>query len=183
MLALFVRIFLLTQATHAPQAHVYAAIAAETPELPAELLLAQGWKESRWTTDAVSRIEIQPDGTRARRMGTWRGKFPSRFRGPYFCGASQLRRTSEKACRAIGVDLLANYQEAREHIEEWLAFCKKTGHPGDLDCALAGYGGGVKAAKSRSKGYRAWRYGLSVQRLAKTYRRKMEKLLTNGESS
>ena len=70
--AFLFRVWLLSYATHAPADHVWAAVQAETERVPATLLLAQAWKESRWTRDAVSRVEIQPDGSRARRGGTWK---------------------------------------------------------------------------------------------------------------
>lgn len=176
--AMFFRVWLLASATHAPVPHVWAAVQAETGRVPASLLLAQSWKESRWTTDAVSRVEIQADGSRARRGGTWRGKFPSRFRGPYFCGASQLMRKTEKACRALGPDLARNYSEAVAHLEEWLAYCKKTGAGSyNLDCALAGYGGGIRFAKKTASKTRPWRYGQHTQRLGRAYEARIRKIL------
>lgn len=181
--ALLFKFWLLATATQAPQAHVLAALQAETPSIPATLLLAQAWKESRWTAFAVSRVELQLDGSRLRRAGTFKKKFPPYFRGPYFCGASQLQRKTEKSCRAIGLDTQANYLEARKHIEQWLVFCarNKAGKH-NLDCALAGYGGGIKYAKKTASKSRPWKYGQNTQRLAKSYERKIQKLLGKPNS-
>lgn len=168
------RVWLLAHATGAPIDHVRAAIHAETEQVSAELLLAQAWKESHWTIFWVSRDEIQADGSRKRRIGVWRKNFPSHWRGPYFCGPSQLRRLSQKSCKAVGRDLNASYTEARDHIIEWLGLCERFKKPG-LNCALAGYGGGVKATKSKKS--RGWRYSLKIQRKANLYKKKIEKIL------
>jgi hypothetical protein len=176
VIALLLRLILLTHATHAPPAHVLAAALTETPELPAELLLAQSERESRWNASAINRVEHGK-----RRGGLWpiNRKFPSHWKPPFMCGPSQIRRLTERSCKALALDLRASYQEAREHIEAWLGFCERTKRPlpraQALDCALAGYGGGIKA--TRSKG-RAWRYGQATQRLARAYRSRIHRLLT-----
>lgn len=174
ILAQIIRALILHAALHVPYDHAYAAVQAETPKISAELLLAQSWKESRWTIDAVSRVEVH-EGHRERVGGTWKWgkKFPSYFRGPYFCGASQVERYTEKSCRAIGIDLKSNYAEAVSHLYDWLAYCKKAKKPG-LDCAFAGYGGGVKATKRKGK---AWRYGQNTQRLGRAFQEKVRKYL------
>lgn len=166
------RFLALINATHAPAEHVLAATLAETSQIPASLLLAQSHHESRWLPNAVSRAEQTPTGELKRRGGVWAKPFPKYFKPPYFCGASQIKRLTERACRELDRALIQNYAEARDHIGAWLKYCRAKKQPG-MTCALAGYGSGVKLS--------ATRYGLRVQRLARFYELKIEKNLTRAQ--
>lgn len=175
MLEVIIRIIFLTHATGAPVDHVLAAYQAESRVASAELLLAQAWAESKWTGTGVSRFELDDAGLARRRTGAWPGRFPKHFRPPYFCGASQLKRKTERSCRAIGLNLRANYTEARKHIHDWLDACKaKYGkRRANLDCALSGYGSGWPGTKIRGRGYR---YARKIQRWAASYRGEINSL-------
>lgn len=173
--ALFLRYMLLLTVSHAPASHVAAAVSAETLQVRASLLVAQAWYETKWTTNGVSRVFQGKRGP-----GRAMGKFPSSWSGPYFCGPSQIKRTTEAGCRSITIP--SNYLEARANLEYWLERCKK--HKGKtkishewLDCAMAGYGGyGGGNAAITFKG-KAWRYGLRTQRLGQTYEDAIRRLL------
>lgn len=85
---------------------------------------------------------------------TWReSRFtPSVFTHPtrrsWFCGATQLKATSVKGCRALMARRFAVYVDTVEHIEAWLRFCRRTPRAKRLECAIAGYGHGVKGAQA-----------------------------------
>lgn len=138
--------------------HVAAALAAETSRAPAEVLLAMSWVESRYIATAVSRLECI-GGECRRRSGDWPSAFPRRFAAPYFCGYLQAKATSELGCRAIGADLAASYTAAATHLDAWDRFCRgdreaRAAARGDLlGCALAGYNGGIAAARTGRRQY------------------------------
>jgi hypothetical protein len=168
MLEFFIRFILLLHTTGAPVPHALAAMQAESPTVSAELLIAQAWAESRWTGTGVSRLE-----NGKRRTGAWPGKFPSYFSGPYFCGASQLKRKTEKACKAIGRATLANYTEAEAHIRAWVKACQAKYKRRDLTCALSGYGGGWPGITLKG---RAYRYARKIQRWEKAYKSEISRI-------
>lgn len=133
---------------HDRLAHAYAASVAETDEVPAEVLLSVAWHESRYRGDGVSRLEC--DGGRCRRVASrWPGRFPTRFRGPYFCGPTQLRRDTEAACRAV--TLGQAYGGTVAHLSDWRRLCRRVGARDRWACALAGYGGGWRPAWDPSR--------------------------------
>lgn len=80
-----------------------------------------------------------------------------------FCGVLQLKSTSERDCQRICADVAGSYRAAVRHLEAWLDFCHER-----MPCALAGYGGGTKAARGRYPGGRAERYAKRVLRRAFT---------------
>lgn len=146
--------------TGAPVGHSVAAQHAQTPAVPAAQLLTQAWRESRHTGEVPGQVTVSVPG---RHRGVWRGgRFP--WRGPYYCGALQLRRTTERACRRVDASLALSYRGAVEHLGAWRDYCMHK-HPGsDLRvCALAGYAGGVRGAAIDG---RARRYARSVLRAA-----------------
>lgn len=155
-------IILLQLQTGAPLHHCDAALAASTPGVSARQLLRQSWRESRWQAPGrlvVSRMEG------SRRVTGYLSTFAGTS-GPYFCGTLQLKRHTPAKCRAINADYRASYVEAVAHIEQWHAYCIRTGRASDQNwktCALAGYAGGVKATRMRG---RAWRYARAVLREA-----------------
>lgn len=116
--------------TPPPDDQILAAIAAETPTLPAELLLAVAAVESNYDPTWVSRVE---DG--ARKIGRWRSDLPV-GEGPRCCGVMQTRAGRRwKTCLAQrGVTL--GYQTGATELASWLD------RTGDVRKALAGYGCG-----------------------------------------
>ena len=85
---------------------------------------------------------------------TWReSRFtPSAFTHPtphsWFCGVTQLKATSVKGCRALAARRFGVYADTVAHLEAWLAFCRRTPQARRMECALAGYGHGVKGARA-----------------------------------
>jgi hypothetical protein len=113
-------------------AHVAAALAAETPEFPAERLLAIAWVESRFQPDSTSRNIVG-----GRRVAS---RWPSRSRGRgfapnYFCGPVQAKARTWKRCLELR-DLATGYAAGVGELVKWLARAKT------VDRALAGHGCG-----------------------------------------
>jgi soluble lytic murein transglycosylase-like protein len=140
--------------------HVHAARAAADTievrgawyEITPEMLLAMAWVESRYVPTAVSRLECDAAGVCTRRTGNWRHRFPARFSQPYFCGFLQAHVRTERECRAIGADIQAAYTGAVAHLVDWIRFCavdrQARRHRDRIGCALAGYNGGVRSART-----------------------------------
>lgn len=103
--------------------------AARGPVTPA-LLAAITWRESRFTPSV----------------------FTHPTRRSWFCGVTQLKATSVKGCRALMARRFAVYADTVTHIDAWLRFCRvdkvARKHPDRLRCAIAGYGHGVKGART-----------------------------------
>ena len=113
-----------------PDDQIWAAIAVETPELPAELLLAVAAVESDYNPTWVSRIE---DGER--KIGRWRSDQPV-GEGPRCCGVMQTRAgNSWKKCVAQR-DVMVGYQVGATELAAWLD------RTSDVRKALAGHGCG-----------------------------------------
>lgn len=113
-----------------PEDQIWAAIAVETPDLPAELLLAVAAVESDYNPTWVSRIE---DGER--RIGRWRSDQPV-GEGPRCCGVMQTRAGhSWKKCLAQR-DVIVGYQVGATELTAWFDRTR------DIRKALAGHGCG-----------------------------------------
>lgn len=100
--------------------HAYAAIAAERPTVPAELLLGMAAVESNYTATA-------------------------RSRGGRYCGVVQATAghgpgTADRTCREL-YDLRTGYDAGARHIVAWLRQCHRVPARRRLRCALRGYGG------------------------------------------
>lgn len=136
-------------------AHALAAVEAATPEVPAEILLGVAWVESRYSPNAVSRVE---DGKRKTGIPTW-NKPPYGTRS-FFCGATQVSaEDSWEKCKRFRSVTLA-YTTLIEELNRWLSprICNH-----NLTCALTGYNGGFPAIKSGKTSYAytvMWRVGL-----------------------
>lgn len=117
----------------------FAALAAATPELPADILLGMAWVESRYSPDAVSRVEGN-----ARRTGIPLWKSPPKGTRSFFCGVTQVSaEDSWDRCRKFH-DVFEAYRTAVVELKRWLSprICNH-----DLICALTGYNGGFPAIK------------------------------------
>lgn len=126
--------------------HAFAAKAAETPKVSAELLLAMAFVESRYIRTATSRVE---NGTRTTGVPKWSSP-PRGVSGPYFCGVTQAQAGfSWKKCLELR-DIHTAYRVTAHELQLWLRACR-----GDLTCALAGYGGGYPAIKAGTSTYPA----------------------------
>lgn len=99
--------------------------AARGPVTPA-LLAAITWRESRFTPSV----------------------FTHPTRRSWFCGVTQLKATSVKGCRALMARRFAVYADTVDHIDAWLRFCRRTPKAKRMECAIAGYGHGVKGARA-----------------------------------
>lgn len=116
-----------------------AALEASTDEIPAELLLAMAWLESRYSPDAVSRIE---NGIRRTGIPPWRT--PPRNTRSFFCGVTQVSAgDSWSNCKRFH-DVAVAYKTTVVELNRWLSprICNH-----NLTCALTGYSGGFPAIK------------------------------------
>lgn len=104
--------------------HSYHARAAATDAVPATLLLAIGYKESRYIPVAKPQ-----------------------------CGVTQIATYGNRRfCRALVADPGLAYATTVEHLDYWREVCRRRGE--DLmACALTGYGKGTAAAKGPPSGY------------------------------
>lgn len=123
-------------------AHVQAATAAATERVPAELLLAVAYVESRYDVTALSRIEGK---TRVH------GRYPSttppknlRKGTSLYCGPLQTFARNWDECMKQR-DLNVAYATAAKEIEHWLRDRRVRG---DMTRALAGYGCGNHGVKT-----------------------------------
>jgi hypothetical protein len=123
--------------------HALSALKASTSELPAEVLLGIVWVESRYSTNAVSRLE---DGKRITGIPNW--ITPPLGTHSLFCGATQVSAgDSWEKCRRFRNISLA-YFTLVEELNRWLNVCHH-----NLACALTGYNGGFQAIKANSTNY------------------------------
>lgn len=131
-----------------------AALKAETKEISAEVLLGLSWVESRYSINAVSRIE---GGARKTGIPSWTK--PPKGTYNFYCGVTQVNAdNSWVKCQEFQNVFLA-YKQTISDLKEWLnpRICN-----GNLQCALTGYNGGFPAIKTGSR-YAAtvmWRAGL-----------------------
>lgn len=117
-------------------AHVHAAATAATDEVPAELLLAVAYVESRFDPTWVSRVE-----SHKRRTSRYRSTTPPKKldrRAFLYCGPLQTRAATWDACLAQR-DLLVAYRAGATELTSWLHDKRVRG---DITRALAGYGCG-----------------------------------------
>lgn len=129
--------------------HVSAAMAAETPEMPAELLLSMAYLESRYDPRATSRVF---KGKREGGIPKWKTP-PKGVSGPYFCGVTQVTAGySWTRCLEFR-DIRLAYKTAVHEGIKWQKACRKDREL--LRCALWGYGGGYPAIKKRTSTYPA----------------------------
>lgn len=130
--------------------HAASARAHETKDVSAELLIATAYIESKFRHRVVSRWVYRG---RARRAvtGVWtepRAGERAVFR---YCGFLQTKpfEDSLDGCLALGDDIDGSYQRGVTELHNWLDYCRNTGWPrgrARLQCAIAGYRGGWKAA-------------------------------------
>lgn len=138
----------MTQDTAMP--HVLEAIAAETHEVPAELLLSIAYSESRYDPRATSYVF---GGKRKAHVPTWAWALnpPKGVSGPYFCGTTQVAaKMSWKRCLEMR-DLKVSYQTSVQTLSEWIKICRKSKNR--IRCALFGYGGGFPAIERGTSTY------------------------------
>lgn len=126
----------------APLDHVRAAAASSGPDVPAEVLLALAYFESRFEPTAVSRLE----GGR-RTGGVWPSTAPA-GRGPWYCGVTQTAAELDwSACLALR-DLERSYRLGAIHLRNWLRATR-----GNLRAALNGYACGWAGLEHGCGGY------------------------------
>lgn len=122
--------------------HARLAVEASTPSVPAEVLIATAWRESRFDPTWVSR---RVDGVRV--VGRYHGATrPAGSTGNLYCGVSAATARTWRRCAELRADDALAYREAALELERWLADrrCR-----GDLTCAVAGYQGGNRALAER----------------------------------
>jgi hypothetical protein len=117
-------------------AHVEAAEAAATDQVPSELLLGIAFVESRYDVTALSRVEGL-----TRKTGRYpSSKPPARLdrRASLFCGPLQTYAASWSACMGMR-NLKVAYAAAARELEGWM---KDRRVRGNVTRALAGHGCG-----------------------------------------
>lgn len=124
-------------------AHVDAALAAETEDLPAELLLAIAYVESRFQPDSTSR-----NVAGGRRIASrWPSRHAGRgFRPNYFCGALQAKARTWARCLELR-QVEVGYAAGTAEIMRWLARAKTVRR------ALAGHGCGNAGLRTGCRRY------------------------------
>lgn len=126
--------------------HARAAVAAELPDVPAELLLGMAYVESRYTVDSVSRVQGSKRVT---------GKVGTKVvgRGPYFCGVVQTAaKHSWARCLAMR-DVRLGYQLGAEELQQWRRACTRKRVRDVETCMLNGHGGGWPAVERATSTY------------------------------
>ena len=128
--------------------HAAAAVAAETDQVAAELLLGIAFVESRFDPTAVSRVEGH-----TRKTGSYRTtEAPALLdrRASLFCGPLQTYAGSWSAC--VGMrDLSTGYAAGVGELRQWL---RDPRVHGSTVRALAGHGcGNFGVATGRCNGY------------------------------
>lgn len=116
--------------------HAEAALRAEEPELPAELLLSMAYRESRF--DALAGpYKLWPEAPTT----------PPKL-SHYICGVLQTTMPTWDACVLVR-DPFIGYAEGVAQLKPWLAYCAQIGRHGRAQtvCALAGYARGGEAAR------------------------------------
>jgi hypothetical protein len=117
-------------------AHVHAAAAASTDEVPTELLLGMAFVESQFDPHWVSRVE-----GRQRKYGRYLATTPPKRlakNAALYCGVLQTQATSWDACLSQR-DIIVAYRAGAAELTSWLHDKRVRG---DLSRALAGYGCG-----------------------------------------
>lgn len=136
--------------------HVSAASsAALATGIPATLLLAIAYVESRYDPRTVSRMECR-DGACKRATGVWsQDTRPPASRPTYYCGVTQVGGdVSWERCVELR-DLALAYATGAEHLVEWMDSppCRRLAYDERLVCGLRGYNGGWAAIKSKATVY------------------------------
>lgn len=139
-------------------AHADAAVEAERPAVPAEVLLAIAYVESRFDATATSRVE-----GRVRRTGSYPSRTPPRaLRGSLYCGPLQTYAASWTQCLAMR-ELPRAYGAAVTELAQWTRDRRVRGN---LGRALLGHGcGNVGLRTGACNGYPARVLGVA-RRLA-----------------
>lgn len=128
--------------------HAVAAVEAATSEIPAEVLLGVAWVESRYSSEAVSRLEGKK---RVTGIPSW--KSPPKGTRSFFCGVTQVSaEDSWEKCQEFH-NVATAYRVLVLELNRWLSprICNH-----NLTCALTGFNGGFPALKFRT------RYALTV---------------------
>ena len=157
-------------------AHAKAAQgAADATGLPATLLLAVSYAETRYEPLSLSRVQCSRGKCR-RVTGIWTGSIaPLGSRGPYFCGPLQSEDTMDwQTCQRVRVDLAAGYLDGAREILEWerAAPCRRLDADKRIECGLAGFNAGWRGAREGTNSY-----ARTVLRTAARLRRALERVL------
>jgi hypothetical protein len=127
-------------------AHASVAVDVADSTLPAELLLAMAYVESRYDPTATSRIEGS-----VRRTGSYPSTTPPRnLRGTLYCGPLQsFARTWDDCCAMR--DLARGYAAGVDELKRWLRDSRVRGN---VTRALLGHGCGNRGlATGQCNGY------------------------------
>ncbi len=129
-------------------AHATAAVAAATPDFPAELLLAMAYRESRYTVDPVSVV----------------GR-------TLFCGPLQGTAYTKKQCKALQ-DIPFAYLTTVRELTLWSndKACRWRRGAARTNCALQGYAAGYAGVASN------WQKPLLILKRAANIRARALKL-------
>lgn len=121
---------------------VAAALAVQTPHVPAALLLAMADLESDFDPTSTSRLI---DG--ARQTGPWRStRAPRGATGNFYCGITQVKAATWKECLRSR-DIEVSLSKTVDELTYWL------GRGKTLQKALQGYGCGNKGMNGACRKY------------------------------
>jgi hypothetical protein len=112
-------------------AHIIAATLASSPELPAEVVLAVAYVETKFDPSYTSRVE---DGTRISRRAPSSKPVGD---GPRFCGVMQTIAGHDWDACVAQRSLLVGYATGADELRTWLRYTR-----GDIRKALDGHGCG-----------------------------------------
>jgi len=140
-------------------AHENAAAALHASQetgVPAKLLLAMAYHESKYSPEALSRMQCGDSGCK-RTTGMWTStKRPPGSRPTFYCGIMQVGGwVSWEECLRLRNDTMLNYLTGAQHLVSWMndPYCDHLGDEANLTCALRGYSGGYPAIKAQSTKY------------------------------
>lgn len=109
-------------------------------EVTPAILAALTWRESRFNPSARTNPKV----------------------GRWCCGVTQLAVRSLERCRQLALRRFEVYPATVAHLERWRTVCRRLKSGGGIECALAGYGHGVKGARRGST-----HHARAVMRLAR----------------
>ena len=151
--------------------HSRAVVAAATSSVPAEVLVAVAYHESKFDSRALS----WRDRHGQRQTGVWSANVPPKGARPsWYCGVTQVGGwVPWETCQRFREDVPLAYMEASQHLERWLKSppCSRRDGHDRWQCALAGYGGGWNAIRNMSTDYadRVLRTAARFRSIAKKY--------------
>jgi len=122
-----------------------ATLAFRDTDIPAEVLLAMAYVESRYSPTSFSRMMCSK-GKCKRVTGEWdKPEPPEGARPTFYCGIMQVGGDVPwEQCRTLMTDIRLNYLTGAQHLKKWMSDprCRALKGEERMKCGLRGYGGG-----------------------------------------